>query len=146
MPTFARSFAPTTTRKIAAFEQRTGLRLPDDYKQFLLTTNGGTPNPKQFTVPGCGDALADYLYGLTDPTTPCDLDYELAQAQEIGPLPVGFLPIGHDPGGNTFLLATVGDDRGRVFFWDRGDFWRTATANTFPVAASFTEFLNSLSE
>ncbi len=146
MPTFARSFAPITAKKLAAFERRTGLRLPQDYQQFLLATNGGSPSPDRFHVPSCGDACAGFLYGLSTPTTPCDLDYELAQAQLYDPLPEGFLPIGHDPGGNTLLLATCGEYSGQIFFWDRGGLWRRDNQNTFFVAASFTEFLNSLSE
>ncbi len=146
MLTFTKSFAPITGQKVAAFERSTDLQLPDDYKQFLLTTNGGIPCPNRFTVPGCGDALAGILYALCDPATPGDLEYELAQAQQYDPLPAGFLPIGHDPGGNTFLLVTLGEDGGRVYFWDRVGLWRKCTQNAFPTATSFTDFLNSLSE
>jgi hypothetical protein len=145
MPTFARSFAPITSKKLADFEQRTRLCLPQDYQHFLLGTNGGIPSPNSFLVPECGEAIADILYGLSNPTAPCDLDYELAQSQLYDPLPEGFLPIGRDPGGNTLLLATCGEYEGQVFFWDRGGLWRRDGQNTFFVASSFTEFLNSLS-
>jgi hypothetical protein len=91
--------------------------------------------------------LADFLYGIGRERTAGDLEFEQKQATLWDPLPPGFLAIGHDPGGSTLLLATLGQDAGRVYFWDRAGLWVLEDGhNTFPVAASFSEFVGSLHE
>src|SRR5262249_49087927 len=96
-------------------------------------------------VPNRGPALAAILYGIRDERTAADLEYEQEQATLWDPLPPRFVTIGHDPGGNTLLLATLGKDAGQVFFWDRVGFWVHEDGhNTFPVAASFTAFMAPL--
>lgn len=147
MPTFNRGFNPVSAAVVNAAEKRLGVKLPADYKRFLCTTNGGCPDPQEFVVPDRGPALAAILYGVRSERTHADLEYEQVEATLWDPLPPGFLAIGHDPGGNTFLLATLGADAGRVFFWDRNGLWvREDGRNTFPVAASFTAFVGSLHE
>lgn len=147
MPTFTHSFGPVSAQAVADFERRIGVKLPAEYKQFLRVTNGGEPEPKVFTVPGCGDALAAILYGIQDERTYADLEWEQEQATLWEPFPLGVIAIGHDPGGNTLLLWTLGEQEGKVSFWDRNGLWRTPEGqNTFLVASSFTEFLQSLRE
>jgi hypothetical protein len=147
MPSFSKGFGPVSARKVTTFERRFGINLPADYKQFLRSTNGGIPAPNCFRVPDRGDALAGWLYGIRDERTDGDLEWEQGQATLWDPLPDGFIAIGEDPGGNRLLLATLGEDAGRVFFWDRVGFWiREDGHNTFPVAASFTEFVQSFRE
>ena len=92
---------------MTAFEKRAGLKLPADYKRFLTATNGGVPRPEVFTVPRCGDVLIDFLYGLRGEPKRLDLEQEQVYAQELDPLPAGFLVSGKDPGGNALLLDTT---------------------------------------
>ncbi len=55
------------------------------------------------------------------------------------------LAIGHDPGGNTLLMQTEGQEEGQILYWDRGGLWTELDGtNTFPVARTFTEFMKSL--
>jgi hypothetical protein len=84
------------------------------------------------------------LYGILPKRTRGDVEYETEKMSEY--LPEGFIVIGHDPGGNGFLLATEGDNRGRVYFWDKGGLLSsTETAgNTFWLADSMSLFLNSV--
>jgi hypothetical protein len=147
MPTFSRGFGPVSAATVNAAEKRLGVKLPADYKRFLRTTNGGCPKPDTFLVPDRGPAMVGILYGVAPERSPADLEYEQGEAALWDPLPTGFVAIGHDPGGNTFLLGTLGADAGRVFFWDRNGLWvREDGHNTFPVAASFTAFVESLRE
>jgi hypothetical protein len=147
MPKFSQGFGPVSPQKIVALERRLGVKLPEDYKQFLCLTNGGIPEPDCFNVPDRGDALVDYLYGIREERTHGDLEWEQKQASLWDPLPAGFVAIGHDPGGSMLLLATLGEDAGQVFFWDRSGLWlREDGHNTFSVAASFTAFIESLRE
>ena len=144
-PKFTDSYPLVTPAAVRKVERRLKVKFPADYRQFLLTTNGGTPTPKHFTVPERGDAIADWWYSIRQERTPGDLEYEQEQAAFWDPLPPGFLAIAHDPGGNTLLLSTQGDDAGSIYFWDRNGLWvREDGKNTFPVASDFTSFLASL--
>ena len=145
MPTFTGGFRLPSVAEIEAAERSLGVTLPDDYKQFLLAYNGGRPEPNCFSVKDRGDALVNMLFGVRDSQTRFDLARELELATELDPLPDGFIAVGNDPGGNSLLLSTAGSDRGEVYFWDRSGLWvREDGHNTFPVANSFTAFLESL--
>ena len=39
-----------TEERVASFEQELGISLPDQYRRFLLQTNGGMPSPQKDTV------------------------------------------------------------------------------------------------
>lgn len=140
-------FPPTSRRTIGECEKELGVKFPDDYKQFLRTHNGGTPSPQQLDIPNTKHAvLLDFLYGILGGTESGDLVYEYQVHKRD--LPPGFIPIGHDPGGSPFLLATTGEHRGKVYFWDRTHFFKESSAseNTYWLADSFTDLLNSLYE
>jgi hypothetical protein len=131
---------------ISAFQLRTGIRLPEDYKKFLLASNGGVPTPQQFDIPKTKHSvLVDYFYGILPKREPCDLEYETNRMAEH--LPQGVVLIGHDPGGNGYLLATTGESRGSVYFWDkRGLLVNAESGNTFLLADGISKLLDSLYE
>ena len=60
---FTDSYPLVTAAIVRRVEQRLKVKFPADYRQFLLTTNGGTPTPKHFTVPLRGDATGDLSDG-----------------------------------------------------------------------------------
>ena len=145
MPTFREGFGPVSAQKVAAMERRLGVTFPADYKRFLRTTNGGCPDPRHFTVPDRGGALAHVLFGIGEDRSVNDLEYQ--QAELLSPLPPGWLWIGRDRGSNLLVLTTLGEDAGRVLFVDRHGFYvREDGVNAFQVAASFTEFVEGLRE
>ena len=148
MRTFKGRFDPVPAGAVNAAEKRLGVELPTDYRTFLLTTNGLCPETDlSFTVPERGTVLLGSLYGICADRTHGDLEHEQEDATLWDPLPVGYVAIGHDPGGCLLLLTTLGDDSGSVYFWDRKGFWvRADGRNIFLVAKSFTEFMESLSE
>lgn len=129
---------------IDAYESRTGINLPDEYRKFLLLYNGGIPTPQHADIPKTKHSvLVDYLYGILPKRSRCDLEYEAERMSEH--LPTGFIVIGHDPGGNAYLLATKGKERGRVYFWDkRGLLSKNESGNTFWMADGISALLNSL--
>ncbi len=136
---------------IRSFEERYKLSLPEDYKSFLLSTNGGTikgfyVTPEFIeTNPETGEEIkqsanvqkmlalekAGKIYSniLDDPV-----------------LPAGYLPIAIDPFGNNFVICTIIDsDYGSVWFanhelWDyKTGFWVLSR-----ISDTFSDFLASL--
>jgi cell wall assembly regulator SMI1 len=127
--------------QINKIELRLQHTLPDDYRKFLESSNGGIPSRRRFRIPDCNaEALVDVLLGVDGPN---DL---VAWIEELSDdLPTSFIPIGFDPGGNAILLDA---STGEVFYWDSARHFETSNdeQNTFAIARSFTEFLEKLEE
>lgn len=124
---------PATKQDVTHFEMGLGAVLPDDYRDFLLTYNGGHAEPAGFRV-----SAVNSLFGFCQKHYCLLCNYYIHQNR----FPVGVVPIGNDAGGNMICLVVSGLDRGKVLFWDheRGD-----DPDSFSfLAGSFTEFLQSL--
>jgi hypothetical protein len=149
--TFTRSYPPVSEADVQQYEQRLGVTFPEDYRNFLLTTNGGIPMPFYLDVPDENHVLrVDFLYAIKNEYDISDLVYELENlsSRMSGKLPDGFIVIGHDPGDGKFLLGTRGEHASQVWFWDTERWMSTTSAseNTYWIADSFTDFLNGLRE
>ena len=137
-----------TTADVAAFEQRCGFQLPEDYRAFLLDVNGGRTAD---THAEFSQGVVNQLYSLNDSDDESDLLTSFDDLQKDFPsLPL--LYIGHDDGGARLLLALDGEHRGevwlqviearphdanpRVLWHDRRGFTK--------LADSFTAFMTSL--
>lgn len=122
------------------------MSLPDSYNQFLLSWNGGYPVPNLLAVPNCGETLIAFLYGMGEEGQAGDLLSEQEQARDFEQLPEGWLRIGHDPGGNSLLLCTVGPLCGQVYYWDSAYFFEPSSdeGNTYWIADSIQALLASL--
>ena len=142
----SRSFALPSPTTIEEVEQRLCVSFPSDYREFLLTANGGVPERYlHFYVADHGDVMLGAIFGIGPDRTSLDVQYEQEQATIWEPLPRGYIAIANDPGGNLVLLSTIGQDAGRVWFWDRVGFWVGEDGqNLFPVAPNFTQFIESL--
>jgi cell wall assembly regulator SMI1 len=137
----------TSADAINAFESSHGIRLPADYRKFLLATNGGRPKLANFPVDGFPHAetwdIAFFMsIGGGIPTQ------ELAYALELyaGGLPDGVLPIAGDDGGN-YICLDMRDGGEKVVFWEKSHFWSTGEwreQDLHRIAASLREFFASL--
>jgi hypothetical protein len=133
---------------IDALERRVGLRLPDDYRVFLLKYNGGRPVPSGFPIEGLANnpfGAIHFFFGVEDPLE----GYNIGWHRNVTPgrLPDNLLPIACDHCGDLICLSLYGDDAGAVLFWD----WHTEPPepsydNVFRIAGSFSEFIDSLRE
>ncbi len=136
----------TDEAAIAAFEASRGFRLPSEYREFLLATNGGKPEPCAFQLAlrsgPYTDSIVHWFLGLGD-TMAASL--ESFAALMAGRMPAELLPIAPDPGGNLVCLGVKGDVRGKVYFWDH-ERERTPAdwSNVDLVADSFDAFLRGL--
>jgi cell wall assembly regulator SMI1 len=134
-------FEPVTEEKILALEERLKARLPPDYREFLLAHNGGSVEPDVFFIsPAQGESSLTILFGITS-TKAYDLWDNALDAYED--MDRTILPIGEDPGGNQVYLSLHPETYGQVLFRDHET---PAPDCLFPVATSFTAFLQGLHE
>jgi SMI1 / KNR4 family (SUKH-1) len=146
-----------TEAAVAAFEAKLGSRLPDDYREFLLTVNGGRTarSHRLFTIrlrKVRTDATAlNSLNSLDDPDDRSDLETLWRREREW--LPEEVIPVGYDGLGGTVVVVIEGPRRGQVWFLDGVD-PRSEDANprvewfdrrdVSKVADSFREFMHDL--
>lgn len=63
------NFIPISSQDIAAFEQQIGYTLPDEYRQFLLKTNGGKPHCDLIKTPDGELFYTHFFMGLAPEQT-----------------------------------------------------------------------------
>lgn len=102
--------------QVADVEQRIGVSLPDDYRHFLLTYNGGYFNEPDI-VPPINECPLDGLtfmngIGASDPSAELATEADLAIFTDNRPVQI--LPIGYTLMGNLILLITNPDERGSI--------------------------------
>lgn len=118
MPTFSQVRPPATDTQLAALEALIGCLLPEAYRSFLRTTNGGRPNPIVFSINGKwiteGHVNVFLSVDLADPHHYIHRDLDIFGDE----IPATMLPIANDLGGNLICLSLAGETTGQIFFWD----------------------------
>lgn len=118
------STGPLAPDRLQAAEHALGIRMPEDYRRFMLQFNGGRPKPRGFDIAweegrlGAEDwrtSSLSILYPVED-----SADENLVSMNRVtfeGRIPKGTLAIASDAGGNVLLLALNGPYAGKVLFW-----------------------------
>lgn len=132
--------AEIRTNDLELFETQIHLKLPVEYKKFLLTQNGGVPVKGIFQYEGGASGVI--FFGLNvEQHNDLRWSYDCYKTR----IPVGFLPIGSDPGGNLICIDT--NKNVPVYFWDHEkETVPVDRSNVFLIANDFGDFLYSLQE
>nr|WP_321232909.1 ankyrin repeat domain-containing protein [uncultured Psychroserpens sp.] len=128
-----KNFGDITEKDISKFEQDIDVKLPKDYKKFILKNNGGRPTLNIFeTLGGEYESDIQFFFGITEEGI-----YDLRRNQTNLPnnLIGKFLPIAIDSGGNLILLQL---DSNTVHFFDH------EIEEIVTISNSFKEFLKDL--
>jgi hypothetical protein len=136
-----------TNSDIKLLEEKLGVTLPEDYKNFLLLHNGGHPEKDCF--PTVSKFLENeniaWFYAFYDGEV-CNIIKENEFNKEI--IPEEFIAIAYGPFGHDICLGVSGDVLGRVYFfvrnWDLDEDGQPVPDDLFRIANSFTDFINSL--
>lgn len=132
----------TSPEKINALERELNVSLPVPYREFLLSHNGGVPERKLFSSKGYGDSLLKEFHGIFKNDAIRDIQSNLETFRQS--LAKNLIPICCDQLGNQILLGIRRKYKGKIYFW-----WHEGPEETdsiFPVAESFTKFLESLKD
>ncbi len=123
-----------------------GVKLPEDYRRYLLEDSNKRPEKNVFLIPGQGDDAINKFFSLTSKNKEETIPYQLNQYKNR--MPEEMLPIGNDAGGNIIALSTKGKKRGGIFFWDHD---READQEPQPyyenlilISDNFSSFLEQL--
>lgn len=133
-----------TREELVSFEARHGLKLPEDYRNFLLKVNGGMPSPSLCLWPDGGDFVA-VVYGFHHAEEWMRLEQAMTEFDVVAS---GYLPVAISNGGNYFLLSLKEADAGSIHFWDHEleDVDPVMFEELVQVAPSFSHFVNNLVE
>jgi hypothetical protein len=144
-----------TKEDINNIENKLGLKLPVEYKQFLELHNGGHPLKDFYPLiePIWGDKVrggnADLAWFLAIYEGEYE-NFERTLNTMRNRIPKDLIPIARGSGGDLVCLCTQGDNYGKVYFWDHNweaeDGQEPTYDNVYLVANSFTDFINSLYE
>jgi hypothetical protein len=101
---------------IDAFEVGLGVKLPLQYRRFLISNNGGSPTPDTIDIDGLSGSPTDLqtFFGINRGIKTSNLSWRRDTYADR--IPNALLPIACDSGGSLFCLAISGADIGKIFF------------------------------
>ena len=141
-----RSFGTADNESMRQAEQQMGIELPDDYRAFLLQTNGGTnvDYSMSFFVEELNDEIVvDVLYGIGLDNKNADaVFYTDMFAEDLFP---GSVLIG-DSIQNGFIVMVCGRENKGIYYWDHSYTYEASDDenNMYRIADTFGDFLRML--
>ncbi len=137
-------FGNANQKDIRAFEKNIGVRLPDDYFDFLLQYNGGIvelTDENTVRIEDLGESIyIDILFGLNSKRA--ELGLELWQNDYRSDMPSETIIIGTSYQHGFIILICSGEDAG-VYYWDHAYEFSCSNdeTNTYFMADTFTDFI-----
>ena len=107
---------PLEPDRLIVFETRIGTTLPSEYRDFLLTHNGGIFDPDEIVLPCQAEPFASLgqVFALHSGSQSLDEVFE----NLVGEIPAELLAFAEDVGGNLLCIGIQGEHHGKVYFWD----------------------------
>ena len=138
------TFGKLSVEELNDFEIVNQIKLPEDYRIFLLENNGGIP---LLQINQDSDKVVTYIFGMHNGDYYASLYKHIDMFQKR--LPFGTFPIASDPFGNLFIMSLSPENHGQIFFWDHEEEPAEQDGhyieNISFVSYSFTEFQQQLS-
>ena len=151
---------PSSEAILTDYESNLGIRLPEDYRQFMLEWNGveledvpafpllGAANQDETDDDDVPNEIV-CLYGFSDTPSADDLRYAGEQLEFSERVPVNIIAIGYNSYPQRLAMSVSGEDHGYIYLWDPEFWWEEAeniktTKHLRLVAKSFREWWDSL--
>ena len=133
-----------SVEQVEDIERRIGLRLPDQYRRFILEVGDGGPGPGYGVF-----TLKQALQGEWDPASlaalsqPFPAPTTVAQADEVPGMPPGLLGLCSVGGGGIYCLVLAGSECGRIWVTNAED-WSPAVSESWLLSHPDLEALGFL--
>lgn len=141
------SEVPLTEEDIKEAEQNIKRSIPEEYHQFLLKYNGGTPEPMHFklvTQDGCTETYAVERFFSLKSSYGSNLEWRVKEY--TGRMPSELFPVA-GIGGCLICIASEGINKGKVYLWHSEFEPEPETQpnyeNVYFIAENFDLFLKS---
>ena len=111
------SYTKTSEQEIQRVEQEKGIEFPFEYKQFLLTFNGGVPTPSFFRFRQGPYSTSEVreLFGIgVSGYEDFEYNFNIFKVEYGDRIAPDNIPIGTDTAGNVILLTIKGSSIGAV--------------------------------
>lgn len=135
MITFRNNKQAITTQDLDDFENEFDIVLPQKYREMMLIYNGGRPDPAIVYTNGERGSIGAF-YSIKYGKQQVSLYIKWVQIEEQN-IPINFLPIARDEGGNNYTLKLDGDNIGEIHLW----YSDTEDVEKEKVADDLEEFL-----
>lgn len=127
-------------------EKAIGVNLPQEYKEFLLSNNGGCPDKSIFSIKDFvnnPEGKVQLFFSIRSPVASRNLDWNFEVF--LGRVPKGMIPIARDDGGNLVCLSVEDGMEKGVFFWDHDEETEPAAlSNVYWLANNFKDFFGMM--
>ena len=135
---------------VTALERKLDIKLPPDYRRFLMEYNGGDPTPGYFSIPGeipgGSVRVVQNFFGVKKLENASNLEWAFNTFRND--LPNNIIPVastGYED--DAVCISTSGADTGKVYFWNSQGAGRLGSYDELHLLAdTFQEFLDSLYE
>lgn len=133
---------------ITLLEKELSLKLPQDYRKFLLDTNGGVvekdENNKIVLTQIDETIVIDVLYGIHTGNQNADIQFWMDSLKDD--LMENVIIVGDDIIQGLIVMICDGEDQG-IYYWDDAYNFEESCdeSNMYKIADSFTEFIQLLS-
>lgn len=140
-------------KRLQEIEKKYNIVFPREYREHLLTYNGGTPvdNIVEFIEDGEPNETDFRYFFAVDTDEYDDLEKRIFYIKvEEKRMPEHIFPFGEDSLGNQFCISFGSKDHGFVYFWDHErevDYSVSDDSdysNLYLIAKSFKEFVENL--
>lgn len=140
MLTYKNTAKPIKVLDIEQIETEFGRPFPQQYRDFLLQTNGGQPKPNVIDIEGAdfGETDIQVFHGIGDEIVSCDLRWNWENLE--GCKENLILPIARDSLGHSFGLVLDDENYGHVYYFDSREY----PPQPYYLADDFHEFLSKI--
>ena len=139
------NFGENSEHELSNFESQIGFHLPEDYRAFLMKTNGGVPRKRFFQHLNFGVSLIDFYCGIF-PGNHKDIQRSTDRLRcmvDDGTFDE-VIYIATDPGGVAICIGVAHSNLGNIYLFDHDS--NEEGIILLKIANSFTEFFNSCYE